>query len=192
MDPVRLLAGPGRRAWAAALCAARAWALLAILGGCSGDGEAGSRSSRDAPEFRLQTMEGQEVRLSDYRGQVVLLSFWATWCKPCKEAMPHERAMQERFGPRGLTVLGLSLDRDRAELVSFLEKEPLNYPVLQVDEATREAYGGVPTIPLTILVDRMGRIRQKTVGFTPSLAESLERTIEYLLTEGDASIPYGS
>lgn len=189
---MRLLPGRTRRARAAALCAAGAWALLAVLGGCSGGGEGGGRSSRDAPEFRLRTLEGQEVRLSDYRGQVVLLCFWATWCKPCKEAMPHEREMQEQFGPRGLTVLGLSLDRDRAELLSFLEKEPLNYPVLQVDEATREAYGGVPTIPLTILVDRKGRIRQKTVGFTPSFAESLERTIEYLLTEEDASIPYGS
>jgi len=183
---------PKRRTRAAVLCAAAVSVCLAVLGGCSGGQEPEGRSSRDAPDFRLTTLEGREIRLSDYRGKVVLLSFWATWCKPCKEAMPHERAMQERFEPRGFTVLGLSLDRDRGELAGFLEKEPLNYPVVQVDDATREAFGGVPTIPLMILVDRKGRIRQKKVGFTPASAESLEKTIEYLLTEGEASIPYGS
>ncbi len=156
---------------------------LGLLLGCSDTGGSADRRLREAPEFSLSTLDGSPVRLSDYRGKVVLLHFWATWCPPCTAAMPHEKELQEKYGEEGFVVLGMNMDRELEDVEAFLRENPVNYPVVLVDEGTRKAYGGVSTLPLTVLVDRDGTIRKKKMGFVPEDVAALERKIEQLLEE---------
>lgn len=158
--------------------------LMGSLWGCSDSPQASHAGRALAPDFQLEGLDGGEVRLSDYRGKVVMLHFWATWCPPCTAAIPHEKELQERYGEDGFVVIGLSMDRDPEDVREFLEKSPVNYPVALVDKPTRAAYGGVPTVPLTILVDRDGIIRKQQIGFTVEDVASLERRITRLLEEG--------
>ncbi len=164
---------------------------LTLAAGCSGEGEPPRKNLRAAPDFKLTSLDGSTVQLSDYRGKVVLLHFWATWCPPCVAAMPHEAKLQEMYGPDGLVVLGLSLDRKADEVRKFLAENPVNYPILILDDATREAYGGVPTIPLTILVDRDGTVRRKKIGYTDEDRVSIEEKVKALIGE-EATFAAGS
>jgi len=164
--------------------------LLLVLGCSSGTGGAPDPTPL-APDFTLQDTSGKQVRLSDYRGQVVMLHFWATWCAPCRAALAHEVEFQKTYQKRGFTVLGMNLDKNRDDVTAFLARNPLNYPTLFVDTPTREAYGGVASIPLTIVIDRTGHIRRTSMGYTLQLVSALERTIEALLAE-DTGVPYGS
>ncbi|MDF1555080.1 MAG: TlpA disulfide reductase family protein [Deferrisomatales bacterium] len=154
--------------------------------GCSG-GEPPSHGRTAAPGFRLQTLDGREVRLADYRGKVVLLHFWATWCPPCLEAMPYEMELQKKYGPDGFAVLGLNMDRKVDAARAYLAKHPVNYPMLVLDDATRQAFGGVPTIPYTVLVDRDGFIRKQELGYGEDGRVALERKIGILLGVESAS-----
>ena len=163
--------------------------LLQATGGCSSSGGSGAGSM--APDFALEASAGGTVRLEDYRGKVVMLHFWATWCAPCRAAIAHEIKFQAAFAERGFTVLGMNMDTDRQDVFKFLKRNKLNYPTLFLDEATRAAYGGVANIPLTIIIDRNGLIRRKAMGYTLQLITSLEQTIEMLLEE-DSVLPYGS
>lgn len=173
---------------------ARFWAALALsfawiaLGGCSGEDTPDLRS---APDFTLPTIDGRQVSLSDYRGQVVLLHFWATWCPPCRAAIPHEIKLVEQFGRQGFVVIGMSLDRNREDLVRFLDREQVSYPVVVVDDPTRVAYGGVPTVPYSVLIDRQGSVRRKELGFSIEGMEATEKLIKKLLDEVP-KIPLGA
>lgn len=159
-------------------------ALVCVGVGCSGGSGNDRPDPRAAPDFTLTGMDGAPLHLADYRGKVVLIHFWATWCAPCRAAMPHEMALLRKYGSQGLVVLGLSLDRDAEEVRDFLDRQDVTYPVALVDEATRQAYGGVPTVPLTVLIDREGRIRKKQIGFTLEGMTKLENAILGLLAEG--------
>ncbi len=175
-----------RRALRRVLPGVLAAALMALLTlGCALESKPARRHPRQAPDFTLTSLEGKRVALADFRGRVVLLHFWATWCTPCKEAMPHEVEMQERYGP-DFVVLGLNMDRKREDVVAYLEKNPVNYPILMVDEETREAFGGVATIPLTLIVDRDGVVRKKKLGYTSKDAVEIEEKVVSLLAESAA------
>src|SRR5271157_5107461 len=84
---------------------------------------------RPAPDFSLTDLAGKKLRLSNYRGQVVLLDFWASWCDPCKREIPHFIEMQDRYGPQGLQVVGISMDDDEKLAREFQEQFKMNYPV---------------------------------------------------------------
>ena len=165
--------------------------LLLATCGCSDSGGRGGNTDSLAPDFALESSAGGTLQLDDYRGQVVMLHFWATWCAPCRAAIAHEIKFQEKYAKRGFTVLGMNMDTDRKDVFKFLERNELNYPTLFLDEETRAAYGGVSNIPLTIIIDRNGQIRRKSMGYTLQLITSLEQTIEMLLEE-DSVLPYGS
>jgi len=170
---------------------AAALLLFLVLGvGCSQDAASDRPDRRLAPDFTLTAVDGNTVQLSKYRGQVVLLDFWATWCPPCRAGMPHNMKLQESYGPKGFAVLGLSLDKNPEDVDEYLEREPVNFPMMILDDATRQAYGGIPTVPYAVLIDRSGRIRQKKMGFSQEIAENMERAIARLVNEG-TSVPYG-
>jgi thiol-disulfide isomerase/thioredoxin len=138
---------------------------------------------RLAPDFSLPSLQGDPVRLSDYRGKVVLLDFWATWCPPCRAAIPHVVNLQDKYRSEGFAALGLNMDQNPEDIDSFLEHVTVNYPILKVDDETRTKYGGLFSIPQAFLVDRKGMIRRKFLGYDHKIAEDIEHTIQELLQE---------
>ncbi len=118
-----------------------------------------------APDFELTSLEGRQVKLSEYRGKAVLLNFWATWCSPCKIEMPWFIELQKQYGPKGLQVLGIAMDDSgTAEIDKFAKSMGVDYPVLLGKEAVGQAYGGVQYLPTTFYIDRQGRIVDRVFG----------------------------
>jgi peroxiredoxin len=145
--------------------------LALVLSACS-SGANVTRSSvkpegqrRKAPDFTLRDADGKLVRLSDYRGKVVLLNFWATWCAPCRLEIPWFIEFQRLHKDRGLAVLGISMDEDGWEVVKpFVERLGVNYRILMGDDSVAQLYGGVDALPTTFLIDRQGRIASVHIG----------------------------
>jgi peroxiredoxin len=120
---------------------------------------------REAPDFALKDSDGKVVHLSDYKGKVVLLDFWATWCGPCKIEIPWFTDLQRKNKDRGFEVLGVSMDEDGWEAVKpFLADLEVNYRVVMGNDTTAQLYGGVDALPTTFLIDRAGKIAAVHVG----------------------------
>jgi peroxiredoxin len=149
----------------------------ALLGGCFLQGcSSGPRSVRaesvkpnserkPAPDFSLKDADGKVVHLADYKGKVVLLDFWATWCGPCKIEIPWFMEMQRKNKDKGFEVLGVAMDDEGWEAVKpFIADLKVNYRVVIGNDSTAEAYGGVDALPTTFLIDREGRIAAVHVG----------------------------
>lgn len=117
-----------------------------------------------APDFSLTDLNGQKVTLSQYRGKVVLLNFWATWCAPCRAETPQLVKLQENYRPQGLRVLGISLDDDAKDVPPFYQEFHMNYPVAVGDAHLAERYGGVLGLPVSFIVDCGGRIEARFIG----------------------------
>ncbi|MDA8238905.1 MAG: TlpA disulfide reductase family protein [Nitrospiraceae bacterium] len=164
--------------------------LLALIGpvACSRNG-AGTRERHSAqlggvaPDFVLKGVDGKEVALSHFRGKMVLLEFWATWCPPCRATVPELTAIQEKYSGKGLVVLAISLDEgaDLPAKLSFFSKEfKINYRLLIGNEETERAYN-VRSIPMTFLIDRQGKVVASYVGYVDNLAavvsEQMDKTI---------------
>ena len=132
-----------------------------------------------APDFTLPQLGGENLSLSTYRGKVVLLDFWATWCDPCREETPHFVELQHRYGDRGLQIIGISMDDGPEPVRAFYEQFHMNYPVVMGNAKTGELYGGVLGLPITFLIGRDGRIYAKHIGATD--AAVFEKEIKSLL-----------
>jgi len=132
-------------------------------------------------DFALKDMNNQDVRLSDFKGKVILLDFWATWCAPCKVEIPWFAEFQQKYGPAGLQVVGISIDDTHEQLTPFVTQLKMNYVVLQGlgHDDVQEAYGPMWGIPVTVLISREGKICAKHVGM--SAKEALEHEIKSLL-----------
>jgi peroxiredoxin len=117
------------------------------------------------PDFDLATLDGQRVKLSDYRGKTVLLNFWATWCQPCKIEMPWFVELQNQYGKDGLVVLGVAMDDSEAsKIAQFSHEMGVNYPVLLGTDQVSDDFGNVQFLPTTFYIDRNGVIVQKVAG----------------------------
>jgi thiol-disulfide isomerase/thioredoxin len=132
----------------------------------SGDNlQAGDVKGKAAPDFTLNTLEGQPVKLSDYRGKAVLLNFWATWCGPCKVEMPWFVDLQKQYGSQGLQIIGVAMDDSGKDAIDKFAKEMgVNYLIVQGKEAVGNAYGGVLGLPTTFFIDRNGKIVDSSAG----------------------------
>jgi peroxiredoxin len=118
-----------------------------------------------APEFTLRDAEGRAVSLSDYRGKVVLLNFWATWCGPCRIEIPWFMQFEKEFKDRGFAVLGVSMDDEGWVAVKpYLERMRVNYRVLMGDSMVSDLYGGVDSLPTSFMIDRDGRVARVHIG----------------------------
>lgn len=118
-----------------------------------------------APDFELKSLDGKTVRLADFRGKAVLLNFWATWCQPCKIEMPWFVELQNKYGARGLQVVGIAMDdASEQDIAKFAKDMGVNYPVLIGKESVGDAYGGVQFLPTTFFLDRSGKVVDRVFG----------------------------
>jgi cytochrome c biogenesis protein CcmG, thiol:disulfide interchange protein DsbE len=124
----------------------------------------GAGTGRIAPEFSRVDLNHRRIVLSSYRGKIVLLNFWATWCEPCLVEMPTFVEWQRQFGSRNFQVIGISMDDAAPEVRATVFKLKLNYPVLMGDEHLGADYGGVLGLPVTFLIDRDGKIQARYQG----------------------------
>lgn len=154
-----------------------------LFASCGGPGSSPGSEARPAPHFELKDLSGQTRRLSDFRGQLVLLDFWATWCVPCHESIPFFEKLHGKYGPKGFTVVGVSQDASERYVPEFVKRFKMTYPVL-MDPATQagQLYG-VTGLPTTFLVDRQGVIRGRWVGFDFIAMNGIDTKIRKVLQE---------
>jgi peroxiredoxin len=162
---------------------AAALLAVAVVAGCARD--AGLGSGDLVPDFVLPRLDGSVQKLSNYRGKVVLVNLWATWCPPCIEELPLLNRIQETYGPRGLVVLGLAGDDEPQRVRDFIAKNPVAFDILlDVGGEVGTRYG-ITGYPETFIVDREGRLKQKIIGPLPSDAgrptNEMNAAIEALL-----------
>ena len=119
-----------------------------------------------ASDFTLPQLNGQPLRLSGYRGKIVLLDFWATWCDPCREETPHLVELQSKYGDRGLQIIGVSMDDSPEPVRDFYQHFHMNYPVVMGTADVGRMYGGVLGLPIAFVIDREGGVFAKRVGAT--------------------------
>jgi thiol-disulfide isomerase/thioredoxin len=131
--------------------------------------------------FTIEDMNGKKVNLSAFKGKVILLDFWATWCGPCRAEIPNFVALQEQYGPQGLQVLGFSVDDPVEKLKPFAAELKMNYPVLVGlgRDDVQDAFGPIWGIPTSMLISRDGRICRKHTGIQGKA--KYERDIKALL-----------
>ncbi|NQV30512.1 MAG: TlpA family protein disulfide reductase [Candidatus Marinimicrobia bacterium] len=125
-----------------------------------------SVEAQEAPNFTLTDLNGEKVSLSDFKGKVIIVDFWATWCGPCKMEIPSFIQLQEKYQD-DVVILGISLDQGGPKtVVPFAKKMNINYPIVYGDGSVVQAYGGVRGIPTTFVIDRDFNIQRKYVGYT--------------------------
>ena len=120
-----------------------------------------------APDFSLKDIKGNAVSLSDHKGKVVIIDFWATWCGPCRMGIPDFVALQSEYD-EDLVILGVSVDQgDLSVVPSFAKEYKINYPVLYATMEVVQSYGGISGIPTSFIIDRDGKVRNRVVGYRP-------------------------
>lgn len=186
--------------------------VLALLGGCSSETDAGSNATQSdsvvqapvvpdsipadagsaplqeatnkvqAPDFKLQTMDGKTFNLADHKGKVIVLNFWATWCPPCRQEIPDFNKLQKELGNQGLQIVGISLDQEGPDVVrEYMKEMPFNYPVMHDDGTAQGIYGPVQVMPTTFIIDRSGNARFYAGGMLTD--EALRPVLIELLKE---------
>jgi peroxiredoxin len=134
-----------------------------------------------APDFSLPDLNGHSLQLSSYRGKVVLLDFWATWCDPCRDEIPHFVALQNKYGAQGFQMIGVSMDDTPEPVREFYQHFQMNYPVVMGNAQTGKLYGGILGLPIAFVIGGDGRIYTKHAGATtPSV---FEHDVKELLAE---------
>ncbi|MFZ2989562.1 TlpA disulfide reductase family protein [Ideonella sp.] len=170
-------ASGGGRSWPAALLSllllAQPWAALA----------AAPATGAPAPNFVLRTLDGQNLRLSEQRGQVVMLNFWATWCGPCREEMPQLNRLHDKYKGAGFALLGINVDEDPRQAAALAAKLGVKFPVLlDSDKQISKTYD-LSAMPSTVLIDRDGKVRHVHRGYRDGVADLYDQQIRQMLKE---------
>jgi peroxiredoxin len=141
------------------------------------------RAGQPAPNFKVVTTSGQSVSLDNYRGYVLVLDFFATWCAPCKNSIPHLVEMNRKYGKQGLQVLGMSADEDgEKDVREFADQYRVNYPLALAGEAVQADFG-IRSVPVMFVVDKKGKVADVFRGFSDEIGHSMEQLIKKLLAE---------
>ena len=138
---------------------------------------------KTAPDFTLTSFSGEKIILSDLRGKTIFIDFWATWCAPCRESIPHLVDLYKTYHDKGFVIIGVSVDKGDADLVRrFATSLDIPYPIV-IAQGDLEKQYGVTALPTGFLVDKNGMIREKFLGFSPSIARQLDAKVAALTSE---------
>jgi len=149
-----------------------------------------AKDAKPAPQLTLKDLDGKEVSLEQYRGKVVLVNFWATWCEPCQVEIPWLIEMQQKYSAQGFTILGIAMDEDGASIVTpWVQKErfdvngtksAMNYPIVIGNDAAADKFGGLLGYPTSVLISRDGKILKRITGIiTPDeISKSVEMQLQ--------------
>ena len=186
-EPARRSAGTRR--WIAAVAAACALGLLVVPWMLHRPAQATNGDAKPVPahkpegvanlDMTLKDMNGNDVKLADYRGKVILLNVWATWCGPCQAEIPELVEAYNKYKDQGVVIVGVSLDDTADTLRAYAPKKQMNYPILLMRDEFDEAYGPIFGVPITFFIGRDGKISQKHFG--PVTKEDIDREIKALL-----------
>jgi len=134
---------------------------------------------KPVPQFTLSSLDGKTVSMKNLSNKVVVIDFWATWCGPCREEIPHLNKLYSDYRGQGLEIIGISMDDGPEAVKEFARGMRMEYPVVMGNDELAEQFGGIPGIPTTFIVDRKGNIVKKFVGLPP--AEALNRVVRELV-----------
>ena len=154
-------------------------AVAAIIGSAAHAGE----MKQPAPDFTLKNNSGKNIKLSELRGQVVLLNFWATWCGPCRQEMPLLGKIHEKYKGIGFTVLAVNVEEDSKPAISMINKTNIKLPVLFDNENKVSKLYKVSAMPTTVIIDRDGNMRYLHEGYKPGDEEKYKEWVKKLLQE---------
>ena len=136
-----------------------------------------------APDFTLRAMTGPNLRLAEQRGQVVMINFWATWCGPCRQEMPHLNRLYDKYRGSGFVLLGVNVDEDPRNAIGTATKLGVHFPVLlDADKKVSKLYD-LNSMPSTLLIDRDGRVRYLHRGYREGFEDTYDQQIRELLKE---------
>jgi len=160
--------------------AALAFGLILLSANLLQAQDAARNAGQPAPVWKLKDLAGQEVSSDQFKGKVMVVDFWATWCGPCVSEIPGYVALQKKYGSKGLVIVGVSLDRKGpAHVKKFVDDHAMNYIIVMGDDEITEAFGGFNAIPTTFLISRDGRIINQKTGAAP--AEEYEKLVKSAL-----------
>jgi peroxiredoxin len=152
-------------------------ALLASMGA------AADIDKSAAPDFALKSNSGENLRLSEFRGDVVMINFWASWCGPCRQEMPLLDELYGQYEPMGFTILGVNVEEDSTQAKQMLKDSPVNFPVLFDNQSEVSKLYKVIAMPSTVLVDRDGNVRYLHQGYKPGFEEAYQQQVRALIRE---------
>jgi len=156
-------------------------ALAALLLLAAPHAEPAIAPASSAPDFTLRTMEGPNLRLQEQRGQVVMINFWATWCGPCRQEMPHLNRLFEKYRASGFVLLGVNVDDDPRNAAEVAAKLGVKFPMLlDTDRKVSHLYD-LSSMPSTLLIDRDGKVRYLHRGYQSGFEDTYEKQIRELL-----------
>jgi cytochrome c biogenesis protein CcmG/thiol:disulfide interchange protein DsbE len=138
---------------------------VVLIAGSIGFFTCATAQQQKAANFSLKSADGTSYRLSKYKGKVVVINFWATWCGPCRQEIPDFIEAYKKYKKKGLEIIGISLDQDGwTKVIPYVKESNINYPVVLGDEQVVQNYGGIDAIPTTFIVDRKGNIVARQTG----------------------------
>ncbi len=148
-----------------------------------GSVDAAPRLGQPVPNFKVVSTAGQTISPENYRGHVLILDFFATWCQPCRQSIPHLVEMNRKYGKQGLQILGLSVDEDGERVVkTFTDEFRVNYPIALAGDSTTGDFG-VRSVPIMYLIDKKGKVIEVYRGYSSEMSLSVEQSIKRLLAE---------
>ncbi|VAW78316.1 hypothetical protein MNBD_GAMMA13-676 [hydrothermal vent metagenome] len=136
-----------------------------------------------APDFALKNNSGKNLRLSEFRGEVVMINFWASWCAPCRQEMPLLEELYSQYQPMGFTILGVNVEEDSSKAKQMLRDIPVSFPILFDNNSKVSKLYNVVAMPSTVLVDRNGNVRYLHQGYKPGYEDAYQQQVRALIRE---------
>ena len=144
--------------------------------------DVGSARRTEIPDFQVATLDGRVLQLSALKGKVVIVDFWATWCPPCLEEVPHFNELYTQYKGKGFEMIGIALDEEGpGPVASFVKDQRVSYPVAMGNDRLLQGFGGILGLPTTFVLDKNGRVAHKQIGYQEK--EVFEKEIQQLLAE---------